>query len=99
MPSCKSNQGESMQRVKMMTKQAIALAAMGYLALQVGTTSPVLAGGGHGHDNDRCSIRTLKGTYVWTQDGFENRRVNTATTPGLPTYTDPVTGVTSVVTA
>jgi hypothetical protein len=87
-----SNQGERMQRVKNMTKQVVFLAAMGYLALHVGTASPVLAAGGH------CNQHTLNGTYVWTQDGFENRRVLTST-PGLPTIPDPITGLPTVVSA
>jgi len=68
-----------MQRtMTMMTR--VMLVGLGSLALYVGTTSPALANGGHGH-NDECNTRTLKGTYVFTQDGFENRRISLPTTP------------------
>lgn len=65
-----------MQRVKSLTKRAVSFATLGYLALHLGTAMPVLADGRHGHNDDECNNRTLKGTYVFTQDGIESRAPN-----------------------
>lgn len=71
-----------MKRVKTM----MYLLGVGYLGLHVGMGSLALADNGHGHG---CNNRTLKGTYIFTQDGFENRRVQLPTDPEVPTFTIP----------
>jgi hypothetical protein len=49
----------------------------------MGIISPALANGGHGHDHDdECNNRTLKGTYVFTQDGIESRAPSTSQPAG-----------------
>ena len=47
--------------------------------LQIGLAPQALASGGH---NDECSNRTLKGTYVFTQDGIESRAPSTTQPAG-----------------
>jgi hypothetical protein len=72
-----------MQRATtMMTR--VMLVGLGSLALYIGTASPGLADDRRNHDRDECHLRSLKGTYVFTQDGFENRRIALPTTPPLP---------------
>jgi hypothetical protein len=76
-----SHKGESMQRVQTVMTRVMYLLGLGSLALYVGTASPALAVGGHGHD-DECNNRTLKGTYVFTQDGIESRAPSTSQPAG-----------------
>ena len=69
-----------MQRATtMMTR--VMLVGLGSLALYIGTASPALANGRPGHD-DECTNRTLKGTYVFTQDGIESRAPSTSQPAG-----------------
>lgn len=69
-----------MQRATtMMTR--VMLVGLGSLALYIGTASPGLADDRRNHDRDECNLRSLKGTYVFTQDGFENRRIVVPTDP------------------
>jgi hypothetical protein len=67
-------------------KTVMYLLGVGYLSLHVGMGSLALADNGHGHG---CNDRTLKGTYIFTQDGFENRRVQLPTDPPVPGFTVP----------
>jgi hypothetical protein len=68
-----------------MTTRALYLAGLGAFGLYLGTAMPALADNNHGHG---CNERTLKGTYIWNQDGFENRRLVVATTPTTPVPAD-----------
>jgi hypothetical protein len=69
MSNCIRNDEEkSMKRAK----TVMYLLGAGYLGLSVGMTAPELANGA-----DSCNRNTLKGTYIWSQDGFENRRILT----------------------
>jgi hypothetical protein len=72
-----------MQRTTTMMTRGM-LVGLGALALYIGTASPALADDRRNHDRDECNLRSLKGTYVFTQDGFENRRIALPTTPPLP---------------
>ncbi len=73
-----------MKSVKNIMIKGMYFVGMGYLALHIGAASPALATGGHGygHDRDECSNRTLKGTYVFTQDGIESRLPSTTQPAG-----------------
>jgi hypothetical protein len=69
-----------MQRTTTMMTRGM-LVGLGALALYIGTASPALANDRRDHDRDECNLRSLKGTYVFTQDGFEHRRVLVTTLP------------------
>jgi hypothetical protein len=63
-------------------KTVMYLLGVGYLGLHVGMAMPALADNGQGHNRKYCDYgKSLKGTYVWTQEGFENRRVSIADLP------------------
>jgi hypothetical protein len=68
------SQEQSMKRVK----TVMYLLGVGYLGLHLGTAMTALADNDRGNNRKNCE---LKGTYVWTQDGFEHRRVSTADLP------------------
>ena len=64
------------------TKTVMYLLGVGYLGLHLGTAMPALAENGRGKNQKHCDYgHSLKGTYVWSQEGFENRRVSTADLP------------------
>jgi hypothetical protein len=69
-----------MQRTTTMMTRGM-LVGLGVLALYIGTASPALADDRRNHNRDECNLRSLKGTYVFTQDGFENRRIVVPTDP------------------
>ena len=83
MPSCKSNKEKYATRKDQDDRGD--LLAVGYLALHIGMASPALARQPRSTrgkpDNDRVIRDSLKGTYIFTQDGFENRRILTTTLP------------------
>jgi hypothetical protein len=57
-------------------KTVMYLLGVGYLGLHIGMGSPALADNGHGNGHG-CNNRTLKGTYIFTQDGTESRAPST----------------------
>lgn len=62
-----------MKRAQLITS----LVGVGYLVVSLGMAAPALAD----KKNGKCDEDSLKGTYVWTQDGFEHRRILVPTDP------------------
>jgi hypothetical protein len=55
-----------MKRAKSIMTRVMYVLGLGYLSLHIGMAPLALA-------NDKCSTETLKGTYIFTQDGIETR--------------------------